>query len=206
MAEKKEEKSVDVSELQQMQETLTAQTKALAELQVKFEQSEKDREKAIELAKQQEAEKEEVTKEVAELQAIKTEVQELRAKNEELDSDKLINHLSRFRKVGDQTFQITPSYKDIVEPIIRGNGVIELAEGQSYRQAIANVFDEIAEQGTKNAIVFPLTKQGERSYTRDDDKPKDFDDEVHELMKAEDLDIGTAIERVTAKYRTQKEA
>lgn len=208
MADKQPKKeSGDVSELQQMQETLAAQEMALAELQAKFEAAEKAKTEALERAKQQEAKNEEVAKEVAELQAIKNEVQELRAKNEELDSDKLLNHLTRFRKVGEQTFQVSPAYQEIVDPIIRRNGVIELAAGQSYRQAMEAVFDEIAELASKDAILIPLTTRGDKSYVQaGDDTPKDFDEEVHELMAAENLNIGEAIERVTANHRIKKEA
>jgi hypothetical protein len=209
MAEKKQEqdKSVDVSELQQMQEALAARDQAFAELQAKVAKLEEERKKAIELANQEKAEKEEATKEVQELQAIRNEVKELRAKNDELDSDKLINHLLRFRKVNESTFQVSPAYQQIVEPIIRKNGVIELAEGESYRQAMENVFDEIAELASKDALLLPLTTQGKKPYSREDEnKPKDFDEEVHELMQAEHLELGEAIERVTAQHRKAKEA
>lgn len=196
MAEKTQEKSANVSELQKMQDTLTAQTQALAELQARVDKAEADRAKA-------EEEKVKAKKEVTELQAVQAKVAELQVQNEELLSDKLVGQLIRVRTIGNEPFRITPAYREIIEPIIRKNGMIELAEGQSYRQAMTKIFDEIAELASKDAILLPLSTQGERSY-KHDEQPKDFDDEVHELMEAENLEIGAAIERVTTKHQNNK--
>ena len=167
MADKpKKDESVDVSELQKVQETLAAQTQLLTELQAETAQAKKEREQAVELAKQQEAEN----------QKIRNEVVELRSEN-------FVKELSRLRKKDGKTFQAKPAFLDIVKPIIEGNGVIELADGQSQQEAMFKLFDEIAEIGD---VTLQLSLEGEKPYSQPEQKP-DKGAMIQELMEKEKL-------------------
>jgi hypothetical protein len=175
--ETQNEKTVDVSELQKMQETLAAQNEAIAELQAKIAKTEEDREKAIELAKQQEAENQKLSHDVVELK-----------------SDNLMKELNRLRtRKNGLTYQVKPAYVDIVRPIIEGNGVIELAEGQSQQDAMFKLFDEIAEMGD---VTLQLSLEGEKSYSQPDQKP-DKQAMIQELMEKEGISENEAWIKVT---------
>jgi hypothetical protein len=177
MPDNKQDKSVDVSELQQMKETLTAQTKALAELQAKVAKTEEDRERAIELAKEQEAKNQKLEKQVS-----------------ELSSDNYLKELSRLRKKDGLTYQVSPAYLEIVKPIIEQNGVVELADGQNQQEAMFKLFDHIAEMGSN--VLLQLSLEGEKSYSQPEAKP-DKNALIQELMEKEGISENDAWVRIT---------
>lgn len=186
MADQTTHSPVDVSELQKMKDTLTANNAALAELQAKFTAAENEKAKAIELARQQADEK----------AALSAKISELQAKQDELDSDKLIAELCRPRKFGEIMFQISPAFQEIAESQIRKNGVIELADGKTARQSVKAMFDGIVELAGKNALLVPLTTVGEKATTRNGDGATSKDDQISELMSEKGISYGDAWELV----------
>jgi hypothetical protein len=180
MTEKKQdEKTVDVAELQKMQATLT-------EMQAELVKVKEDRKKAIELAKTQEANNQKLTHDVVELR-----------------SQNYLQALSRLRKKEDGlTYQISPAFLDIIKPIIEGNGVVELAEGQSSQDAMYKLFDEIAEMGGN--IVIQLSTEGKKSYSQPEDKKPDKQALIQELMETEHLTENEAWVKATDRLNEYK--
>jgi hypothetical protein len=172
----KQEKSVDVSELQKKQETLTAQ---IAELQAKGE----ERDKALELAAQQMEEKD-------------AKIAELQGGQDKLNAEKCLTHLSRVREENSRVLRVSPAFLDIVRSGVENNGVIELQEGQtSQRDAFVTMCDEIVELASKGNILIDITPATSGNHVPPNTKKTDSE-KVAELMEKEGITKNEAFIRV----------
>ena len=183
MPEETKIKAADASELQALKDAHAAQESQIAELKAKFDKAEAERQKAIELAMKQEQEKD-------------AKIAELQAKQDAADADKIIAELSKIRTYQDRAYQISPAFLEVIQPVIKSNGVFELAEGENQRAKLAGMFDQIAELAAKSAVVVPLSTQGAMSY-QPPDKKVSKEELIQELMKSEGLSESEAWVKAT---------
>jgi len=167
------ESKVDVSELQKVKDTLT-------ELQAKLDKAEAERAKVVELAMQKEQEKD-------------AKITELQTKQDAADAEKTISELKRMRTFGDRSYITSPAFIEVVSPVLTG-GIVQELQG---RENMAKVLDAIVELAGKNALLVPLTMQGNMAFEAPENKPKDKAAMIQELMTTENLSEADAWVRVT---------
>jgi hypothetical protein len=171
---------MNVAELAAMQATLTDQKTMIDALNAKIDSVEEARQEAVELAIQNETQKD---AKIAELQA----VQDL------AESDRMISELSgKVRKYGDQVFMVSPAFLEVISSSIQNKGAIELAEGENLRQGYVKLFETVIDLAGKHAILVPIETQGLQSHADPTEEKKELIDQATELSEKEGIPYGDA--------------
>jgi hypothetical protein len=159
--------TVDVAELQKLEATLTEQNKAIAELKAAFEASEK--------------EKEMIAKEKT---ANDAKIAELEAKAEKSHVQGLLAEMAgKFRKYGDNAYQVSPAFMEVISPFVESKGIVELADGEDLSAKHIKMFEDILELAGKGTLLVPMTIKGEKAYERSDEQPKTIETVIAELQE-----------------------
>jgi len=165
MAENTELKELQ-ARTERMEALMKERQELMTELQKKLAEEKAAREQANELAAKAEQEKDE---KIAELQEIQNRV----------ESETLISNLQR----SIPGHVVTPAFLEVTKPMLMTPGVIELQEGENFRQGMARVLKQVVELASKNAILVPVETQGAPAYSSPDGEPKTESEKVEELMK-----------------------
>lgn len=165
-----EGKTVDVAALQKLEAASTQQAEMIAELQASL--------------KAQEAEKKALEEFKAASEAKITELQRAKEQGEATAivaslSAKSIEHEGRM-------YQVSKAFVDTVAPVILGNGIVELQEGEDHRKKLSGVFEGILELAKSGSILVPLGTVGTSSYEHGDSQPKDKEALITELMSEDE--------------------
>jgi hypothetical protein len=180
-------KTVDVAELQRNQ---AASAERIAELEA--EKAQRDAEK-----------KEQEVKELA----LNNRIAELQAAQERTEIAAIEKEWMQPRVFGNRSFMLAPAAREVFMTRVAGNGVAELAEGETQRENYVNAMNQIIEMAGNGTLLVQTSLEGVAPNSKPgDNKPKTEEEKIAELQaKDSTLSYGDAWEIVEGE-RLGKEA